>query len=120
MLKGQTPRHLAVACQVNHRKSLTHYLLLSHTNDLRLEQPILIPQSADLFCTVWNYSGDPRSLPFLIARLKTHVVRGSELVSARPSPLIHLRLIYAVLVSVVLAVDLHIAQYFFGVGAGHL
>src|SRR5437660_7963170 len=40
--------------------------------------------------------------------------------SGRPRPLIELRLIDAMLVSVVLAVDLHIAQDFFGVGASHL
>jgi hypothetical protein len=33
--------------------------------------------------------------------------------------LIDLGLIHAVLVGVVLAMNLHIAQYFFGVGAGH-
>jgi len=36
-----------------------------------------------------------------------------------PSPLILLRLIDAVLVSVVLALDLHITQCFLGMGSGH-
>src|SRR5690349_12473690 len=44
----------------------------------------------------------------------------SDRESGRPRPLIELRLIDAMLVSVVLAVDLHIAQDFFGVGASHL
>src|SRR5258706_1511251 len=45
--------------------------------------------------------------------------RRAELASVRPSPLIDLGFIHAVLVSVTLAGDLHIAQNFFSVGAGH-
>ncbi len=40
--------------------------------------------------------------------------------SIRPRPLVDLGLIDAVLVGVVLAVDLHIAQLFLGVRPGHL
>src|ERR1043166_3523547 len=47
------------------------------------------------------------------------VERRAELASARPSPLIDLGLIHAVLMSIGLAGDLHIAQYFLRVGAGH-
>ncbi len=61
----------------------------------------------------------PQVLQF-VPRALVYVERRADLASARPSPLIDLGFIHAVLVSVVLAVDLDIAQYFFRVGAGHL
>jgi len=47
-------------------------------------------------------------------------IRRADRLSRRPGPLIKLWHIHAMLVSVVLTLDLHIAEYFFGVSARHL
>ena len=44
----------------------------------------------------------------------------SDIGSIGPSPLIDFRLVDTVLISIVLALDLHVPQFLFGVSAGHL
>src|ERR1700746_739351 len=68
-------------------------------------------------CIFWSWSGDPRSLPFSLRNLRFTVERRAQFASARPGPLIELRLVHAMLVCVVLAVGLQFAQNFFGGGA---
>jgi hypothetical protein len=68
------------------------------------------------------YSAMVRSVEngsFDLHRLLT-ALAGAMLESPWPGPLIDLWLIHAMLVSVVLAVDLHVTEGLFGVGAGHL